>query len=148
MFADYPGIIEDPAHAVRGTYATGLTEANMRRLDLFEGGRYVRKKVKVNLLTKVGNDKGEGNVEGEEKVAEVYVFKKRDDLEDKEWDLEEFRREKMHLWTREGYVFEGKNIREPPSAELDVSNLNSLPQIAIPTTWQLFHSRDDEDVEH
>ena len=99
-YADYPGVIEDEDHQVFGTYTTGLTDANMEKLDIFEGSEYVRRKVKVKLLTEVGNAKGEGNVEGDEQEAEVYVFLDKNDLEDKEWDLEEFRREKLGLWTR------------------------------------------------
>lgn len=101
-WADYPGITEDKTHQVFGTYATGLTDANMQKLDYFEGNEYVRLKVKVKLLTKVGGARGEGNVEGEEKEAEVYVFKTEGDLEDTEWDLEEFRRDRMAFWTRQG----------------------------------------------
>lgn len=102
--ADYPGITEDKDHQVFGTYTTGLTDANMRRLDSFEGSQYVRRKVKVTLLTKVGNTNGVGNAKGEEKDAEVYVFTSKDDLEDEEWDLEEFRREKLRFWTRADYT--------------------------------------------
>lgn len=68
--------------------------------------RYDRKTVKVRLLTKVGDDKGEGNVEGDEVETEVYVFKNPQHLEDLEWDFEEFRSQKMKFWTREDYGFE------------------------------------------
>ncbi|KAB5545556.1 AIG2-like family-domain-containing protein [Coniochaeta sp. 2T2.1] len=105
--AAYPGVIPDEKHQVFGTYATGLSNANMRRLDGFEGSEYFRKTVKVKLLTHVGNAKGEGNVEGEEREAGVYVFKHPEELEDKEWDLEEFRREEMEMWTRNGVGFNG-----------------------------------------
>ncbi len=110
--ADYPGITEDPGHQVFGTFTTGLTEANLGKLDFFEGSQYERRKVNVRLLTKVGDAKGVGNVEGEERSAGVYVFLNRNELEDREWDLEEFRRDKLQQWTRAGYVFEG----EPPGA--------------------------------
>lgn len=83
-YADYPGITPDEDHQVFGTYATGLTDDNMFRLDVFEGGQYKRETVKVKLLTHVGNAKGQGNVEGEERAAEVYVFQDPKDLEDKE----------------------------------------------------------------
>lgn len=83
-YADYPGIIPDESHQVFGTYATGLTDDNMFRLDVFESSDYKREKVKVKLLTHVGNAKGEGNVEGEERAAEVYVFQSPEHLEDKE----------------------------------------------------------------
>jgi hypothetical protein len=107
QYADYPGIVADEEHQVFGTYTTGLTEANVDKLDFFEGSQYVRKTVRVKLLKRVGNTKGEGNVEGEERYAEVYVFLDEEDLEDNEWDLEEFRRQKLTKWTRAGYVFEG-----------------------------------------
>lgn len=106
--ADYPGIIEDAARTVFGTYVTGLTRANMQRLDYFEGGQYERRTVVVKLLEKVGDVKGEGNVEGEERRANVYVFLEESELEEREWDLEEFRREKMRYWTRGGIAFDGE----------------------------------------
>jgi hypothetical protein len=81
----------------------------MEKLDFFEGSQYERRRVNVRLLSKVGDVKGEGNVEGEEREADVYVFLAKGDLEDKEWDLEEFRREKLTQWTRAGFVFEGKS---------------------------------------
>ncbi|KAK4127414.1 hypothetical protein N657DRAFT_641404 [Parathielavia appendiculata] len=105
-FADYPGITEDEDHQVFGTFTTGLTRANMAKLDYFEGSQYERRTVTVKLLEKLGNLKGEGNVEGEERTAEVYVFLNKNDLEEQEWDLEEFRRDKLKYWTRAGYVFE------------------------------------------
>jgi gamma-glutamylcyclotransferase (GGCT)/AIG2-like uncharacterized protein YtfP len=84
-YADYPGIVEDQDHQVFGSYVTGLTKANMAKLDYFEGSQYERRTVSVKLLEKMGNLKGEGNVEGEERKAQVYVFRKERDLEDKEW---------------------------------------------------------------
>jgi gamma-glutamylcyclotransferase (GGCT)/AIG2-like uncharacterized protein YtfP len=107
--ADYPGIVADADHIVRGSLVTGLTPANLRLLDYFEGNEYERREVPVRLLLEVGEDKGAGNVEGEECVAYVYVYLKAEQLEAKEWDFQEFRREKMQKWTRAGYVFEGKN---------------------------------------
>lgn len=84
---------------------TGLTSANMHHLDHFEGSEYDRKTVKARLLSKVGDDKGNGNVEGKEVECEVYVFNKPSWLEDREWDFEEFRTQKMKKWTREDYGF-------------------------------------------
>ncbi|ETS77075.1 hypothetical protein PFICI_10949 [Pestalotiopsis fici W106-1] len=103
---DYPGIIPDAAHDVRGVLVTGLTSANMYHLDYFEGPEYTREKVKVKLLTKVGDDEGKGNVEGDEVETEVYVFKHPERLETLEWDFHEFRTQKMKKWTREDYGFE------------------------------------------
>jgi hypothetical protein len=96
QYGDYPGITPDPHHEVRGMYVTGLTDANMHDLNTFEGEDYVRKTVKVRLLTEVGDDKGSGNVEGEEVECEMYVFLEKSSLEDSEWDFEEFRMQKMH----------------------------------------------------
>ncbi|RYP67442.1 hypothetical protein DL770_008624 [Monosporascus sp. CRB-9-2] len=115
--ADYPGITPDPDHEVRGTYVTGLTDANMVKLDQFEGSQYERRTVKVRLLTKVGNDKGEGNVEGEEVECEVYVFMSPQDLEDREWDFEEFRTQKMKKWTCEDYGFEDTDHFTPQEVD-------------------------------
>lgn len=106
--ADYPGITSDPEHNVRGTLATGLTPADIKALDDFEGSEYVKETVKVKVLTETGDEKtGEGNVEGEELDAMVYVFLDPSELEDREWDFEEFRREKLRKWTRSDYVFSG-----------------------------------------
>lgn len=84
-YADYPGIIEDKDHDVFGTFVTGLTCANMAKLDYFEGGQYERRKVTVKLLKKVGDAKDEVYAEDEERAAEIYVFRDRHDLEDQEW---------------------------------------------------------------
>ena len=85
--ADYPGITEDRDHNVFGTFTTGLTRANMAKLDHFEGSEYVRKTVTVKLLEKVGNLDGEGSklVEGEERTAEVYVYLHKRHLQAEEW---------------------------------------------------------------
>ncbi|KAK4985286.1 hypothetical protein LTR66_008221 [Elasticomyces elasticus] len=96
---DYPAILPHPESTVRGTYVTGLTKADMKRLDIFEGWSYRRKPVKVKILTTTGDASGKGNVEGEEAEAETYVW--TDDvrlLDDAEWDFRQFRREKMNFW--------------------------------------------------
>ncbi|KAI0540936.1 AIG2-like family-domain-containing protein [Xylaria digitata] len=118
-FADYPGITPDPNHEVRGVYVTGLTDANMYHLDQFEGSEYERKTVKARLLSKVGDDKGNGNVEGEEVECEVYVFNNPTELEDREWDFEEFRTQKMKKWTREDYGFDNSDHFAPQPASGD-----------------------------
>lgn len=111
-YCDYPGIIPDKDSAqkntVLGTLVTGLTKANLGKLDDFEGPEYERRRVTVKVLKEVGNAKGEGNVEGEEREVDTYVFLYENHLEDKEWDFEEFRREKMASWTRAGLLFNGE----------------------------------------
>ncbi|KAI0503346.1 AIG2-like family-domain-containing protein [Xylaria bambusicola] len=118
-FADYPGVIPDPDHEVRGMYVTGLTDANMYHLDLFEGSEYDRKTVKARLLTTIGDDKGNGNVEGEEVKCEIYIFNDPASLEDREWDFEEFRTQKMKKWTREDYGFDGSDHFAPQTVDSD-----------------------------
>ena len=100
-YADYPGAIPEKGHKTRGIYATGLTDANMVKLDYFEGSEYERRTVKVKMLRKEGDEE----VPGEEKSAQVYVFIKPQELERIEWDFEEFRRDKMKLWTRGDWAY-------------------------------------------
>ncbi|KAL8960326.1 MAG: hypothetical protein Q9193_002956 [Seirophora villosa] len=96
---DYPAIIPSPESSVRGTYVRGLTEGDIFRLDVFEGGEYERRKVKIRVLDVEGNEDGEGNVEGEEVEVETYVWVAGESaLEAGEWDFGEFRREKMQRW--------------------------------------------------
>ncbi|RDL36363.1 uncharacterized protein BP5553_05715 [Venustampulla echinocandica] len=94
---DYPGIAPQKGHTVRGTYVTGLTDADIWRLDHFEGSEYERRDVQVQLLKK------DGEVGAKEKLvyadAETYVYTAGEEhLEEREWDFDEFRREKMHRW--------------------------------------------------
>ncbi|KAH0545270.1 hypothetical protein FGG08_000569 [Glutinoglossum americanum] len=96
---DYPAIIPQTNSTVRGTFVTGLTEGDIHRLDIFEGSDYTRKKVKVRVLAKVGDDSGKGSVEGDEVETETYVWTSgEDELEPGEWDFGEFVREKMAWW--------------------------------------------------
>lgn len=94
---DYPGIIEDTADGacVRGMLAEGITEANMHHLDTFEGSEYERRTVDVEVEVEVDGVKTKKLVK-----AQVYVFKYPDYLDRREWDFDEFRRDKMHKWTR------------------------------------------------
>lgn len=97
--ADYPAILPIKGSSVRGTYVTGLTDADIWRLDIFEGSEYRRDKVKIRILTTVGDSDGKGNVEGEEAEAETYIWHSDSGkLEGREWDFTEFQREKMRFW--------------------------------------------------
>ena len=87
---------------MRGIYATGLTDANMIKLDFFEGSEYERVHVKVKLLEKEGGEE----VEGESREAAVYVFNAPSNLERGEWDFEHFRKEKMAFWARGDWAYE------------------------------------------
>ncbi|TVY52003.1 Protein AIG2 B [Lachnellula cervina] len=83
---DYPGIIPQGRHTVQGTFVTGLSDADIFHLDMFEGSEYTRMGVKVELP------------DGQ-RDAETYVYTAGDErLEKREWDFEEFCREKLHRW--------------------------------------------------
>ncbi|KAG5950209.1 hypothetical protein E4U53_005371 [Claviceps sorghi] len=92
---DYPGAVPEAGHQIRGVLVTGLTDANVQKLDFFEGSEYERRTVKVQVFGNVQDE----NIPGKEVSAFVYVFLKVEDLEKREWDFEEFRRDKMMLWT-------------------------------------------------
>ncbi len=120
--ADYPGITEEEGHVVRGVFATGLTEANLYRLDYFEGSEYERRKVKVKLLDQAPD--GSMGAEGQEVDAHVYIFKDPSHLETREWDFDEFRREKLRYWSRAEVAFDGQS-------DLPLSSSNSQqPKLA------------------
>jgi len=100
--ADYPAILPHPGSSnntneVRGTCVTGLTDADIWRLDIFEGDEYERVKVQCRLL--VPDDDGEEREACELTEAETYVWVAGEQrLEVEEWDFDEFRKEKMRFW--------------------------------------------------
>lgn len=102
----YPGVVPQDGHSVRGIYATGLTDANMQRLDDFEGSEYKRVNVTVQLL----GSKGNAEAVGETKETSVYIFLLPQDLEKREWDFEEFRRDNMKMWTRKRSGYGGEYL--------------------------------------
>lgn len=104
--ADYPAILPSSPDVstacVRGSLVTGLTSADLYRLDIFEGDQYVRRKVRVQVLKDVGLDEiaptDSAHVH-KEVEAETYVWDEGEaTLEPKEWDFEEFKRDKMKAW--------------------------------------------------
>lgn len=112
-FADYPAVSpsDSPGACVRGTLVTGLTDGDIFRLDRFEGDEYERRVVKVNVLKgKVGPTGravgGDGDEVVEEVEAEAYVWcVEMKGLEVREWDFEEFAKEKAWRWVgKEGVV--------------------------------------------
>lgn len=105
-YADYPGIVPDKGHTVRGTYVTGLTDGDIWRLDCFEGSEYVRQHVTVAVLEP---DSQNNLVETREVKAETYVFTAGiDRLKLEEWDYETFRKEKMHRWYDQSEEYDGR----------------------------------------
>ncbi|KAI6825862.1 hypothetical protein KC315_g7905 [Hortaea werneckii] len=97
--ADYPAVLPVPGSTVRGTYVTGLTDGDIWRLDIFEGSEYRRDKVTVHLLKEVGDASGTGNVEGDAVEAETYIWiSDPSDLEEGEWDFQQFQEQKMRFW--------------------------------------------------
>ncbi|KAF4975197.1 hypothetical protein FZEAL_7982 [Fusarium zealandicum] len=102
QYADYPAVVQEKGHTVLGVYATGLTDANVEKLDTFEGGDYDKEKVHVKLLEKDGKP----TTHGEHKEAFVYVFLHREDTLEEEWDFEDFRKTKMQSWTRGSWAYD------------------------------------------
>ncbi|OBT58288.1 hypothetical protein VE04_01471 [Pseudogymnoascus sp. 24MN13] len=110
--ADFPGIIAQKNHTVLGTLITGLSKADVKWLDQFEGDMYKRVFVKVEALKAEvfdahGNikaeemEKGKATKEEERNMvrAETYVWDlSKDRLESEEWLFADFRREKMKNW--------------------------------------------------
>lgn len=107
---DYPAIVPSSSTScVRGTYVTGLTDTDIWHLDIFEGSDYIRTTVKINTLTQVGDETGEGNVEGEEVEVETYVWTAGEEsLEECEWDFGEFIRDKLKWWAGTEHFYEGE----------------------------------------
>ena len=104
--ADYPGIVPDKGHTVRGTYVTGLTDGDIWRLDSFEGSEYGRQQVRVAVLEPNSQD---NLVENFEVETETYVFTAGiDRLKLEEWDYDTFRNEKMHRWSDHSKEYDGK----------------------------------------
>ena len=107
---------------MRGTYVEGLNSEDLFRLDVFEGSEYERQKVTVSLLPESmsadgqdteaslppraasdadAEDSRQGTRMGTaEKVeTETYIWTAgRAQLEETEWDFDEFVREKMWRW--------------------------------------------------
>jgi len=103
----YPAILPHENSSVRGSVVTGLTQGDIYRLDIFEGSQYDRKKVTVRVLKNVElkekMENGESRHEVEEEVeAETYIWRDSiKELEEKEWDFEEFKKDKMKFWMGE-----------------------------------------------
>ena len=117
-YMSYPAITPHTRSSVRGSVVTGLTQGDIFRLDIFEGDQYLRKKVKVKVLKNVGLEESIQNGESEEHAqeeveAETYIWKDDlSELEDGEWDFEEFKRERMHYWM-------GESSSEESNIEVD-----------------------------
>ena len=85
---------------MRGTCVFGLTDADIWRLDIFEGSEYLRKKVKIKVL----EDGLEVEVD-----AETYIWcGPQDGLENQEWSFDDFKAEKLHRWIGEAAEYEGE----------------------------------------
>jgi gamma-glutamylcyclotransferase (GGCT)/AIG2-like uncharacterized protein YtfP len=86
----YPGIVAMPGAATQGVLIEGLTPADVRRLDAFEGTLYQRRRVEV---TAAG---------GARLPAETYVIPeaRRWLLTGEAWSRERFERRHLPTWVR------------------------------------------------
>ena len=106
--ADYPAIVPDAEGTVRGTLVEGLNEGDMWRLDIFEGDDYERRRVTVRPIEKDGERIPPSEL-GTDVECETYVWiASRRELEDREWDFDEFVREKIGRWIGSGGEAEGE----------------------------------------
>lgn len=128
--ADYPAIVPKHSATVRGAFVTGLSDMDVRRLDLFEGSRYERRKVTIKLLRNVNlqenvTDSNLARLEGDEVEAETYVWEGPVGyLDDREWDFDDFKEKKMKEWAGlpgstgtevdEGFAFVDENSTVTP----------------------------------
>ena len=78
----------------------GLTDNHIWRLDVFEGDQYERDRVQCRLLIDDAMERSAST--GQSVNTETYVWKDkrmgRNGLQEREWDFDEFRREKMRRW--------------------------------------------------
>jgi len=94
---DYPAMIPKSNASVRGVLLAGLTDADWWRLDAFEGSDYKRILVKVCVSSKSTQENV--HLDGHVVLAQTYIWiADSEDLEDAEWDFDEFVKEKMWRW--------------------------------------------------
>lgn len=97
---DYPGIVvardgdgDGQQQHVRGRLVSGLTDADLARLDVFEGPQYERRRLRVAVLASISVDY---NIVIGRTEADTYVFLHPDDLlPGDDWDFVDFERNKM-----------------------------------------------------
>lgn len=131
--ADYPAVVPAGAEtSVRGTLVTGLTDGDVWRLDLFEGGDYARRRVRVRVLAE---EAGAGVESGEECEAETYVWIAGEDvLEESEWDFAEFVRDKMARWVGSGAAEADEGFRGMLTAMYRTCRLRCADRLQMWTT--------------
>lgn len=88
--ADYPGVVGAIGDTVRGMLVQNLSQAEVKRLDLFEGDEYERREVHVNSIET-----------GTKYTCHVYIYLDESKLEAQEWSFEDFEKNKLHFWTGE-----------------------------------------------
>ena len=108
--SDYPAIISSTDSSVRGTVVTGLTDADIWRLDIYEGSEYKRAKLHVLPLAEDEKDSAGKNTDVAQVEVETYVWIGDDaDVEEKEWNFEEFKRDKLRSWITDPQQYEGNS---------------------------------------
>ncbi|RUS33403.1 hypothetical protein BC938DRAFT_471878 [Jimgerdemannia flammicorona] len=94
--AAYPGLLPTGIETDRviGVLCEGLTKNDILRLDNFEGGDYTRIDTTVDTLATPSHPTPERGVS-----VGVYVWTSgRHELEEREWDFEDFVRHKQESW--------------------------------------------------
>lgn len=117
---DYPAVVPEDGKSVLGVFATGLTDANVAKLDEFEGSEYEKLTRKVSLVGAEGKA-------GEIRNAPVYIYLNHNQMEREEWDFEHFRSSKMHAWTRNEWSFQECKLTLPITVGLVLTLITHRP---------------------
>ncbi|CDH52310.1 hypothetical protein SNOG_11054 [Lichtheimia corymbifera JMRC:FSU:9682] len=95
----YPGIVAtgNDQDSVRGILCEGLSPADVKRLDLYEGDEYKRDQVQVDPI----DDKDAGSVS-----CQAYIWiEGNDQLENYDWDEDHFLKVKAASWSEDPEEF-------------------------------------------
>jgi hypothetical protein len=79
---DRPGLTPMTGADVTGMLVTGLTAADMKKLDDFAGDRYKRQSVTVTLRKRLGTARF---VDDGTTTTQAYFIKRPEDLKNEEW---------------------------------------------------------------
>lgn len=87
----YPAVIAQAGASVTGVLYPDVSDADIVRLDAFEGSDYQRVRVSVDLVNGSGNGL----------AADTYLWLDASRLEPQDWDVQWFEREGIHRFLAE-----------------------------------------------
>lgn len=98
---DYPGTVRRTGATTAGMLVQGITNDELKRLDLFEGDEYIAQTVEVTAIET-----------GTRYTCLTYIFQDQTVLEHTTWDFETFKAEKVHRWTNDSAQHEYSMLPE------------------------------------